>query len=372
MGTLRMQVIAGQPLHSGIRTVVGSIQIDDLEQRYTVDTRDFKSQTGYQRVLSPTRVKKFAQDLDNGLVDIVPAVVMNVRDFEESWLFEENGCLVLDLPDDVMLHGVDGQHRTAATLALLDAMVDRWSTFKLQFVLMLGAGEDEEMTQFHVVNSNAKSVRTDLALDLLKERAQNDPELMKSLIDKDEKWKVDAQALVEKLGLDSTMWQGRVRFAGESNVGTTIPSASMVTSVRPLMKDPFFGQLSTDSQAKVLDAYWEGIADLLPEAFAAPGDYAIQKGVGALVLNSVFPHVLAVVISRANASVTSPSSYSDVLGGAVDVLEGESQEGGTVGGSDFWRSGKAGAAGSFSSGAGKRVLGSRIINMLPAPELPTI
>ena len=40
---------------------------------------------------------------------------------------------------------------------------------------MIGADETEEMTQFYVINSTAKSVRTDLALDLLKQRAENDP-----------------------------------------------------------------------------------------------------------------------------------------------------------------------------------------------------
>jgi hypothetical protein len=34
---------------------------------------------------------------------------------------------------------------------------------------MIGAGELEEMRQFYVVNSTAKSVRTDLVLDLLKQ-----------------------------------------------------------------------------------------------------------------------------------------------------------------------------------------------------------
>ena len=45
----------------------------------------------------------------------------------------------------------------------------------IPFVCVLGASEREEMEQFYVVNSTAKSVRTDLAYDLLKQRAENDP-----------------------------------------------------------------------------------------------------------------------------------------------------------------------------------------------------
>ena len=37
------------------------------------------------------------------------------------------------------------------------------------------------MEQFYVVNSTAKSVRTDLAYDLLKQRAENDPEVIPAL-----------------------------------------------------------------------------------------------------------------------------------------------------------------------------------------------
>ena len=50
---------------------------------------------------------------------------------------------------------------------------ENWINFEIPFVCMLGADEREEMEQFFVVNSTAKSVRTDLALDLLKQRAES-------------------------------------------------------------------------------------------------------------------------------------------------------------------------------------------------------
>ena len=52
----------------------------------------------------------------------------------------------------------------------------RWGEILIPFVCMIGAGERQEMEQFYVVNSNAKSVRTDLAMDLLKQRAESDPD----------------------------------------------------------------------------------------------------------------------------------------------------------------------------------------------------
>jgi hypothetical protein len=43
--------------------------------------------------------------------------------------------------------------------------------------------EDEEMRQFYVVNSTAKSVRTDLALDLLKQQYDRDGRVMEQTIE---------------------------------------------------------------------------------------------------------------------------------------------------------------------------------------------
>jgi len=46
---------------------------------------------------------------------------------------------------------------------------------------------------------------------------------------------------------------------------TTIPSASMVTSLKPLLSSPYFGGLKPDQQIKVLDAYWHGIREVLEQ-----------------------------------------------------------------------------------------------------------
>jgi hypothetical protein len=237
--------------------------------------------------------------------------------------------------------------------------------------MMLGGTPKQEMRQFYVVNSNAKSVRTDLAYDLLKQQANEDPHLMRNLIDQNEKWKVDAENLVEALGLRSPMWKGLVRFPHESASGTTIGSSSLVGSVRGLFKDPFFGQLPPESQAEILNAYWSGIQQVMPDAFGSPGEYALQKGVGALVMHGVFLQVLAVVTSR-NESPLDPKAYAEVIRDALENLEDITADGDVVTGADFWRSGPTGAAGSFSSSAGRRVLTSRIVHSLPAPELMRI
>jgi hypothetical protein len=54
----------------------------------------------------------------------------------------------------------------------------KWEDFVVPFVCMVGATEAEEIEQFYVVNSRAKSVRTDLALLLLRTIADRDPKML--------------------------------------------------------------------------------------------------------------------------------------------------------------------------------------------------
>ena len=59
---------------------------------------------------------------------------------------------------------MDGQHRVAALKKLMEEDPDGgWEKFQIPFICMVGATEPEEMEQFYVVNSRAKSVRTALA-----------------------------------------------------------------------------------------------------------------------------------------------------------------------------------------------------------------
>ena len=235
-------------------------------------------------------------------------------------------------------------------------------------VCLLGANEHEEMREFYVVNSTAKSVRTDLALDLLKQSAESDPDVMEGLLARGEDWKVRGQTLVEAVERHSTIWRGRIRFPGEPKGATMITSSGMVTSVKPLLSTPYLGQLTTENQVKILDAFWQGIRKDLPEVFEDPEGFVIQKMTGTLVMHTVLIHALEYVRSK-GWSVIEPESYANTLADALGELQGDTRDGAVVSGVDFWRAGAEGAAGSFSSNAGRRVLTAKIRAGLPEPEV---
>lgn len=263
---------------------------------------------------------------------------------------------------------VDGQHRILALKKLIEEFGPEWRHHMLPFVCLIGADEGEEMDQFYIVNSKAKSVRTDLAYALLKQRAERDPSVMEHLFEKGKDWQVRAEELVEQLGERGAVWRGLIRFAGADKGETTMPSASIVTSLRPVLMSPFFGQLGKDQQVNILDAFWRGLRDVFPEPFDKPSEFVLQKGMGVMVLHAVLVHVLEIARSR-GSSVTEPETYTPIMQDALENLQGENGSGETVAALDFWRVAPEGAAGSYSSSAGRRVLIAKIRQGLPNIEV---
>jgi len=70
-------------------------------------------------------------------------------------------------------------------------------------------------------------------------------------------------------------------------------------------------------------------------------------------------------------SVIEASTYRDIMKEPIERLQGEAQDGlgSPVQGVDFWRTAPQGAAGSYSSSAGRRVLISKIRQSLPTVEV---
>lgn len=345
---------------------VGVITAGMLVKRYVVPHRDSRNKRGYQRPVSTTRVNKLAADLRTGRVDLPTAVLLNVRD-NASAVIEESEGITMFRPNGHDLYVVDGQHRIEALAKLVEENPEKWSSYEIPFVCMIGADETEEMTQFYVVNSTAKSVRTDLALDLLKQRAENDPDLMASLVEKGEDWKVEAQTITEELA-KTRLWKGRIRFPGDPSGETTIGSAGIVSSLKQILDTPYFGQISTNNRVRILEAFWEGIARVMPDVFSEPREYALQKSTGVQIMHSLLISALELLRSK-GMSVVEAESYEVILQETLTNLEGDTAEGDVARGSDFWRAGVQGAAGSFSSNAGRRVLLARLRGELPDVEV---
>jgi DGQHR domain-containing protein len=363
---LTIPVLETKLPRSGTPMVMGVMTAGLLTDLFEVPYYDHRNKTGYQREPSQSRINRLVTDLENKRVDMPTAVLLNLRTYEkEHQLVKKNGA-VLFCPNSSTLSVVDGQHRILALKKLIDDNPQKWADYPIAFVCMLGASEREEMEQFYVVNSTAKSVRTDLALSLLKQRAESDARVMDQLRERGEAWKVGGQTLVEELS-KSPLWKGRIRFPGDESGATTIASAGMANSLKPLLATPYFGQISTANQIKILNAYWKGISRLIPDAFTTPDEFIVQKSTGVMIFHALLIPAIELIRSRGQSPIDE-ETYSDILKDAVMNMEGDTTEGEIARGTDFWRSGPDGAAGSYSSNSGRRVLLAKLREQLPRIE----
>lgn len=350
-----------------MKIAIGAIKVGDLVVRYRMAHRDPLLRSGYQRAASTQRVNDLANNLRQSKVDLPTAILLNLRDFHAaSNVKQENDKTVFSIGMEP-LYVVDGQHRVEALRKLYEEEPERWSDFILPFVCLLGGGEFEEMEEFYVVNSNAKSISTGLAFDLLKQRAESSPIVTQQLQESGKGWIPGAEKIVEQLA-GSANWQGKIRFPLQPKAQTVISNNGLAVSFKPLLTSQYFGGLSMENQVKILEAYWEAIRRIIPDAFMAPTECTLQKSLGVAVMHQVLLSVIEYVRSK-NWSVINADSYTQAMKETLQQLSGDTASGEEASGADFWKSAPHGAAGSFSSYAGQRVLIARIRNNLPRMEI---
>lgn len=353
----------------GRQIAIGSIPVAVLADLFEVDQNTPSNPDGYQRVTTTNRVNSLRRDLEARRVDLPTAILLNLRGFDISTHLNrlpDRAELVLTEGDK--LYVVDGQHRVEALVRLYrdnDEDKQAWGERAIPFICLLGADRDGEMTEFYVVNSNAKSIGTGLAYELLKRRADNSEAVRIQLTETGRAWLRTAETLTQKLS-DTNLWRGRIRFPGQKQQGTLITNNGMATSLRSLVEQPGYFQMirDADEQVKVLDAYWEGIKLVVPETMSDPERFNIQRTLGVTALHSVLVNVLAIMDSR-GLSKSDPYKFVEIIETTFKELSGLNPNGEWVQGADFWRRGSEGASGLFNNRNGHRVLRAQITEKLP-------
>ena len=345
---------------------IGSIPVSVLASLFDVDRLAPHNPDGYQREATVSRVSDLRRDLQASRVDLPTAILLNLREFDSLIHISGKGGaseLTLGLSDN--LYVVDGQHRVEALVSLYKEDEVRWGGCAIPFVCLLGADRGGEMTEFHVVNSNAKSIGTALAYELLKRRADSSAAVRDRLTETGRAWVRTAGTLTDKLaGVD--LWRNRIQFPGHSKRGTLITSNGMTTSLRALVEQPGYFQsiADTDLQVRILSAYWEGIRLVIPETMEEPEQYNLQRTIGVTAIHAALVNVLAIMGSR-GLSVLEPAKFAEVVDRPFKELGGSNSDGIWVQGPDFWKRGNEGASALFNNRAGYRILHAQITEKLP-------
>ncbi|MCA1709316.1 MAG: hypothetical protein LC808_40975 [Actinobacteria bacterium] len=149
--------------------------------------------------------------------------------------------------------------------------------------------------------------------------------------------------VTKELGSLGGPWADRVQAPNQKKSrgdDLTIPQAQFVRSLKPVLDMPVLKRADAATVANIIDAYWRGIAQVLPEPFdGRPNDYVIQKGQGAVALHRVLPQVVEVIRAKGQR-LGDPDAYAEVMKD-LPTLSGEFVEpdGNVVtrSGEDFWR-----------------------------------
>ena len=370
---MEIRVISGPRLqHSKIPTVAGSIAVGDLMGRYQIPRWNSQTEKGYQREPAMSRVQKLAAEIREEGVDLPTAILINRRDMEIERVTSKGELKFLSLgkqQDPVQsFYIVDGQHRICALEILFEEDSEKWAEYQIPFVCMIGANEQQELEMFYVVNSNAKSVKTDLAFELLRKQADQDADFAENIEGTRKGYQVNAQRLVNKLRKISPVWERRIQFPNEPRANTIIRSGAVVSSLVDVLKQVNFNSYSLEQKAKILDAYWQGIRMVYSEAFEDDNfhSYNLQKTIGVNVFHLLFPYVLQLAHQR--SGTTDKQVYADIMRDSLEGLELLDVNGDLTYGLDCWRVGKGGAASTYGTKAGNVLLADKIRQRLPYPE----
>lgn len=354
-----------------------------------VDVYDPETGTGYQRSPVSARMKAAAAYYEKGgrmpnplLLNIreedfdrVRVVITSGDRDEYQRAIDERGDWIgtghIEFEPDLVLWLYDGQHRKGGLEQLIARDVF-FGTFPTPVSLTLGIDTLDETKEFYEVNTNAKAVKTDLAWQLLSRMAEDDEELRELLEVTDKDWITRGIEVTKELGNLGGPWAGRVQAPNQKKSrgdDLTIPQAQFVRSLKPVLDMPVLKRADAPTVANIIDAYWRGIAQVLPEPFdGRPNDYVIQKGQGAVALHRVLPQVVEVIRAKGRR-LGDPDAYAEVMK-ELPTLSGEFVEpdGNVVtrGGEDFWKVGSV--ASGFSGDAGRRRLGLLIQTLIPKPS----
>jgi DNA sulfur modification protein DndB len=202
-----------------------------------------RTEEGYQRFASRTRMNLFRQFLRNHPTSVVPPVLLSDRG---KWKFESSdsegklGRLVIE--DAAAI--IDGQHRVGGYVALYEEDED---DRPIDFILLAGLPLDEERNEFVTVNGTQKGVAKSLV------------EYLEGTEDGIVAWELNEREDSPLRGriTRQTMQRGHLfqLHSVAKNVGRTFSHGALA-------------DLTIDEKVEIAIQYWTTIADHHPEEWA--------------------------------------------------------------------------------------------------------
>ncbi|MGG2062126.1 MULTISPECIES: DGQHR domain-containing protein [Priestia] len=295
---------------NGRKLITGFIMANDLISIHKLDKWEPGkpvNEQGAQREPIPTHYKKIGKNMkENNGVMPTSILLSTIQGQDEKIIVEEiinNRVVKITLKKGAKLKILDGMHRTLASeYAIYTLKAENLKDFNFPFVILYARDRVDEILAFFEINSKAKKVATDLALQLLNEiNKHSDINLTKT-----EKWKLIALNVAMKLNeKPESVWFENISV-GHSKGDEIASSTSFVTSLKPILEIGFIKNIwNDDSKSEIeagaeiagfVDLYWNAIRDIIPEAFPEIKEdkhsWVIQKTPGFYSWHMVAPVII--------------------------------------------------------------------------------
>lgn len=296
---------------------IGTMKVCDLIERAQVDKFIGGHPDGYQRNLSDARAKSFGRFIDGGGIS-PSSILLNIRD--TNTVKEVDGYV--ELPDDVSIWIVDGQHRIGG----MEFAVSRDpanSDLEFPVIIMNESSNYEEAKQFVIINKTQKGVRTDLAerflMRAVKEEGREKLFEMRasgalSGILKNVEWVTKAIETADILNSDKKRpWYGKIQLPNAPKTGTCVSQGAFTQSLEPIFKDTSFQGKPVQQIASALGNYWDAINELCIDAMENPKEHVLQKTTGVAVLHKIFPRVTELCRNEKGNKILTKDNIQSVL-----------------------------------------------------------
>lgn len=277
----------------GNEMYVAVMSAKDLVAKTKVDIWRLNNQTGYQRAPEETRARAFMRFIASNEIS-PPAILANIRDSDRKRIRVGDGWL--DIPDDVDIWLVDGQHRVRGLQMLLESS-EKYADTEIPVVIMLGQPVYQEAKQFVIVNRTQKRVRTDLGERFLQRAVKEEGRttLVSKGLMRGIEWIPTAIAVADILNIeDHSVWYNKIRLPNEPKGVTIVSQKSFTDSLKPIINPPEAPLAGKPEAviAAIVNRYWDTIRHLCPIPFDDPVSHVIQKTTGVFVLHAILRRIL--------------------------------------------------------------------------------
>ena len=384
--------------------IIGYARVGDILKQSKVDEWSPDNPQGYQREVNERRAREFGNFfVQEGISP--SAVLLNIRDADINSfpVFGENK---FEIPDDICLWIVDGQHRLKglefASMKdpdILDndipIIIINLKSYNPDFA------RNQEATQFLIINKTQKGIRSDLAERILsqaedkkesfEERFMMDVDKYsrasdferdefqynKPLFCKEDKidyfnnkiynarsykqpakailptnlkrelrWKPRAVRISDLLNQRSdSPLQGKMKLPNSRPRGTTFSQVSMVSSLKRVLNMTPFSKLSDEELASILINLWTAVKGLCPEPFLEVERKQRADEYVLLKTSGIF--IIPKLLEELNTYLPRENGTAIFT---VTVFKKFLSRAGELMQSDFWRSSGMGTAGAFGTG----------------------